>query len=296
MEVAQAGLRIDPKHTGCLNCLALAWSYQGQWQRAVQIMDEALNLEPLSSRLHTNLGWIYARAHRPELALEHFCEGLRLEPESADSRAAFQQGVASAVQDWRVLVILRAVVGGGVLAYFLWGSVWVGVVLIPLLSLLVMLLSTTFVLQLFPLGRSLLPEEKQAECRWLNLGLPLVVLGSYLLLAFVPTMYGVGMSTAVAAIGGNMLALYSECRPGWKRWRFGLALLAFPIIVGLFGRFLPEDHRAGHDMVLITALMVLTYILNLLARVDQESEPYSALRGLVIREGLQRRAAQPEPK
>lgn len=304
LKAAEAGLRQHPEHTGCMSDRAMALLGLNDHDAAVQVMTRALEFDPLSSRLHTNLGWIYSRMEKRSLALQHFSEGLRLEPESASCRAGFTTGVSTFIAHVRGYLVAGSFAG----VFFLFVAVriaglpavanqllWGGMIILA--GLTGMLFSSIFVLQLRAEGRALLSENKFRQCFWLNAWLAACVLTGFLLVAC--GLYA-GASVCLTFIGALSGALFTECKPGWDR-RIFLSLVAITIVTSVHGRHhYPDGLRLGsRDQWLVhfpeTILMVYLVAVYVLMVLNYEGDPHAAVRGLVIREGLRRRASRPIP-
>jgi Flp pilus assembly protein TadD len=77
---ANAGLEDDPDHVGCLNLRAQALVMSKDRKSAAATLGKALQRHPDDASLHANTGWACLERGEPKLAMEHFREALRLEP------------------------------------------------------------------------------------------------------------------------------------------------------------------------------------------------------------------------
>ncbi len=88
-----AGLALDPEHEGCLNLKARCLVKLGRDDSAGAALDEALRRNPDNAHTHANQGWRKLEAGDHKLALEHFREALRLDPELDWARAGIVEAM-----------------------------------------------------------------------------------------------------------------------------------------------------------------------------------------------------------
>lgn len=81
LEAAEQGLSIDPEHIACINSRTEALVKLGRSIEADAALSSALQRSPEDAYLHANLGWSLLEQNKPDQALNHFREALRLEPE-----------------------------------------------------------------------------------------------------------------------------------------------------------------------------------------------------------------------
>lgn len=77
---AEAALAIDPEHVAANNFRAMALVKLGRRAEAGQTIDAALARSPEDAFSHANKGWALLEARKPQEALVHFREALRLDP------------------------------------------------------------------------------------------------------------------------------------------------------------------------------------------------------------------------
>jgi len=94
LAAAEAGLQLDPQNKGCLNLRGVALRGLRQSNTAESVIRETLSRDPENAFAHANLGWSLLEQDRPEDALDHFREALRLEPNSQFAR----QGLINALR------------------------------------------------------------------------------------------------------------------------------------------------------------------------------------------------------
>lgn len=111
LQAAERGLEFDPENVGCTNLRAMALVKLGRRSEAGATIDAALAKNPESSLTHANQGWTYLHQGKPDKALEHFREALRLNPENDWAR----HGIVEALK-------ARYFIYAFMLKYFLWMS------------------------------------------------------------------------------------------------------------------------------------------------------------------------------
>lgn len=109
LEAADEGLAIEPEHNLCINMRSQALVKLGNRAAAAETMDQALARRPDDPLSHANQGWTLLHQGKPQPAMEHFREALRLDPTMEWARA----GIVEAMK-------ARHFVYRWLLAYFLW--------------------------------------------------------------------------------------------------------------------------------------------------------------------------------
>ena len=109
LSVIQRGLSLDAEHATCANLRAMILVQLGRREEAGQTIDSVLARDPENGLAHANQGWTYLHASKPNKAMEHFREALRLDPTSEWARA----GIVEAMKARNIVYRLM-------LAYFLW--------------------------------------------------------------------------------------------------------------------------------------------------------------------------------
>ena len=94
LEAAEQGLANDPEHIGCINSRAEALVKLGRNIEANAALSSALQRSPEDAYSHANLGWSLLEQNKPDQALNHFREALRLEPSLEYAR----QGIVEAMK------------------------------------------------------------------------------------------------------------------------------------------------------------------------------------------------------
>jgi len=108
-DAADLGLEADPEDVTCANYRALALTNLGDREAAGQSIQEALLRDPENSETHANEGWRNLHAQRPNEAMLHFQEALRLDPNSEWARAGIVEAMKS-----------RNFIYRWMLSFFLW--------------------------------------------------------------------------------------------------------------------------------------------------------------------------------
>jgi len=80
LAAAEQGLACDPDHIGCNNLRAMALVNLGRKAEAGQSIDVTLSKNPEDAVTHANQGWTLLHQKKPQEAMQHFREALRLEP------------------------------------------------------------------------------------------------------------------------------------------------------------------------------------------------------------------------
>ena len=108
---AEQGLACDPDHIGCNNLRAMALVKLGRKAEAGQSIDVTLSKNPEDAVTHANQGWTLLEKQKPQEAMTHFREALRLEPNLEWAR----QGIIEAMK-------ARFFLYRWLLTFFLWMS------------------------------------------------------------------------------------------------------------------------------------------------------------------------------
>jgi tetratricopeptide (TPR) repeat protein len=83
---ADQGLALQPNHIGCANLRAKALTRLGRSREAKAAVRHALSLDPNNSESHKTGGWTHLKAGQTNLAIEHFTESVRLNPEDQQAQ------------------------------------------------------------------------------------------------------------------------------------------------------------------------------------------------------------------
>ncbi|MBI1371243.1 MAG: tetratricopeptide repeat protein [Phycisphaera sp.] len=80
LNAAEVGLQADGENVDCLNFRAVALTKLGRRDEAGQSINDALRRRPDDPHSHANMGWTLLHEGKPNEAMPHFKEALRLEP------------------------------------------------------------------------------------------------------------------------------------------------------------------------------------------------------------------------
>lgn len=111
LSAAEEGLRIDPQSIGCANLRAIALVQLGRKGEAGATISSALERDPSNPYSHANQGWTLLHQNKPQEAMAHFGEALRLEPNMQWAQAGIVEAMKARNYIYRVM-----------LSYFLWMS------------------------------------------------------------------------------------------------------------------------------------------------------------------------------
>ncbi|HEY5753931.1 MAG TPA: tetratricopeptide repeat protein [Chthoniobacterales bacterium] len=111
LDSADRGLEIDPENVGCNNLRSIALTKLGRGADASTTMASVLARHPEDAVSHATQGWNYLHGGKTKVALDHFREAMRLDPNQEWARA----GIVEALK-------ARNPIYGLLLRYFLWMS------------------------------------------------------------------------------------------------------------------------------------------------------------------------------
>lgn len=86
LAAAEAGLQLDPENNQCTNYRALALRQLGRHTDAAAAIESALARNPEDAITHCSQGWQMLEAGKPDEAIRHFSESLRLDPTNSFTR------------------------------------------------------------------------------------------------------------------------------------------------------------------------------------------------------------------
>ena len=111
LDAAEQGLQVDAENVTCQNLRAMALKNLGRHMDAAQQLEGALARNPENAVTHANKGWALLEKNKPDEALKHFQEALRIDPTLEWAR----EGIVTALK-------ARYKIYGVMLKYFLWMS------------------------------------------------------------------------------------------------------------------------------------------------------------------------------
>lgn len=106
---AEEGLSHDAEHAECANLRTMALAQLGRGADATQLVDETLAKHPDNAYSHAAKGWALLQQNKPQKALEHFRESLRIDPTLEFARMGMIEALKAHNPIYRVM-----------LGYFLW--------------------------------------------------------------------------------------------------------------------------------------------------------------------------------
>lgn len=236
LKAAQHGLAMDPQQGNCLRAQALGIRALGDSASATAASAHAIAANPEGASNHVIHGRTLLLGGRYELALEHFAEAMRLDPNSPYAREGFLEGLRARRRLYRWL--LRLGLGYTRRKSGLWLGLWLSLLLfllvwLPMLATIIVTLRyhlpnpireplvgisvipglclfagkywVTFALQFDPVARPVLPPSSRRRAT----ALVLCYLGAMLMFAW-DALMALEMRRAATALlcsAGALLAL-----------------------------------------------------------------------------------------
>ncbi|MEM8678335.1 MAG: tetratricopeptide repeat protein [Planctomycetota bacterium] len=291
LKAAEEGLALEPDNVDCTNIRALALRQLGRQAEASSVVGAALERAPNDATTHANMGWSLLQERKPEKAMEHFRESLRLEPNFEWAR----RGIVEAMK-------ARYFVYRWILAWFLWmnrlqqkarWTVIIGAYVVyrvllsisrnnpqlapwitPILVLYGVFVVTTWlatplfnlVLRTNKFGRLALSKQEIRTSNWVGL----CVLGCLALLIpfFVTGSIEFAGSALACALIIPPLANTHSCQPGWPRATIILVTIALGAMAGciiassLLGLFL--GGRTRELLLGVAGLLFVPFVISAL--------------------------------
>lgn len=100
---AKAGLEVNPQSVRCLNMAGAAALNLRRLDEADELLDRALALEPSADFLHVNKAYCATARGDTDRAVEFFIEGLRLNPNSKQTKSALLHALES--RNWLYMLL-----------------------------------------------------------------------------------------------------------------------------------------------------------------------------------------------
>lgn len=79
-------LSVDAEYVDAYNGLGIVYAMIGEHALAIELMTRAVQLAPMTSYLHNNLGYVYLRQSRFNEAVRAFQQAIDLDPDNAGAR------------------------------------------------------------------------------------------------------------------------------------------------------------------------------------------------------------------
>ena len=114
LQAAQTGLSLDAEHADLHGLRARALARQGKTQEASGAAQQALGYAADSSTTQAQAGWVALETNRPQVALEHFREAMRLDPNSDFAREGLVEALKA--RYWVYRTFMRFVYWSGSLS------------------------------------------------------------------------------------------------------------------------------------------------------------------------------------
>ncbi len=254
LEAADRGLSFDAEHVGCNNLRAVALVQLGRREEAGRTIGSALERDPEDPLSHANLGWTLLHEGKPNEAMPHFRETLRLDPNQEWARAGIVEAMKARNPIYRLmlgyalwmgrlgrqaqwLVLLALIFGRRILSGIAADQPqWAPLINVAILALFGFVVLTWIAYPLFNLllmtskfGRLALSGEQRTGAYWL---------GTYLLALAVSAALGFALGDGrwlVLAVDFGLLLLpvggTFQCPVGWPR----TVMMAVTLLLTLLG-------------------------------------------------------------
>ncbi|MBW3599056.1 MAG: tetratricopeptide repeat protein, partial [Planctomycetes bacterium] len=317
-EAAKQGLALDPEHVACTNLHAMALVKLGHRTEAGEAIATALQRDPEDTNTHANMGWTELENNRPQKAMVHFRESLRLDPTNEWARTGIIEAIKARNVIYRLLlgwflwmmklsgqarwgVILGAYAGYLVLRRIAAGNPTLAPWIMPILVAYIVFVVATWVasplfnlvLRLDRFGRLALSREETVTSNWVGL----CVLGALIALAayFITGRTDYLMCAAASGLLIPPVAHIYSCHEGWPRvavlvMTIGMAGLAAVVIGSLvIANFLSgapsivlHAIAASAFLPFIVAALAAQFGLNVLVNIRPRHGSLSARKAWII--------------
>ena len=101
---ANEGLAIDPENITCLNVRSIALNKLKLTAEAIQTMEYALAQDPDNELTHSTVGWNYLEKGKHKIAVNHFREALRIDPNYHNAKDGLKESLKSKIAPYRWLL------------------------------------------------------------------------------------------------------------------------------------------------------------------------------------------------
>jgi tetratricopeptide (TPR) repeat protein len=269
---AEKGLELEADHIQAANLRAMSLVKLGRREEAGETLDATLAKNPENSYSHTAYGWTHMEESKPQEALEHFREALRLDPENEAARSGIVEALKArnpiyslflkyvlAMAKLPAKVQLGIVIGAVLLMNFLgglerrnpeWGP-WILPIQMTYLGFVLITWTAipffNLLLRFNPIGRTALTEGQTREANFIG-GLVIVCglcLAAYLVVGG-PYLY----FALICMLLVFPTASFFKCSSGWPRTVMLVAsgvlcAMAIAIVTCLFKSHYSEPLPSG---------------------------------------------------
>jgi len=101
---ANEGLAIDPENITCLNVRSIAQNKLKMTDDAIETMQYALAQDPDNEFTHSTIGWNYLEKGKHKIAVTHFREALRIDPNYHNAKDGLKESLKSKIAPYRWLL------------------------------------------------------------------------------------------------------------------------------------------------------------------------------------------------
>jgi tetratricopeptide (TPR) repeat protein len=101
---ANEGLAIDPENITCLNVRSIALNKLKMTDDAIETMQYALAQDPDNEFTHATVGWNYLEKGKHKIAVNHFREALRIDPNYQNAKDGLKESLKSKIAPYRWLL------------------------------------------------------------------------------------------------------------------------------------------------------------------------------------------------
>jgi tetratricopeptide (TPR) repeat protein len=269
---AQEGLAIHPEELACLTALVRSLDRLGRKEESKQVARDLLRVGVESEYAHVNAGWSILDHGDAGLAIEHFKEALRINPNLAFARLGLVEALKCQLPGYRSMRSLIIWVGSWARRplTFLTGLLWL-VFFIPITTLAVIALFLRplygATLRFNRYGYLAMTRDQVWES---NLTLATTLLAIQCIVSFFVTGKPQWQLGAGSFFGLSLLIpIAFRVRPGWPRWIAFSAPVIFALAAGFAqlwmlnpsAETMKEFGEAGQVSTSVFGLYVLFFIL-----------------------------------
>jgi tetratricopeptide (TPR) repeat protein len=104
LEASNLGLAVDPDNLTCLNVRSTALFKLNKKEQAYETIQEALNKDPENEYTHCNIGWGLLERGDPKLALQHFRQALKINPNFDQAKAGLVEALKARYWFYRIFL------------------------------------------------------------------------------------------------------------------------------------------------------------------------------------------------